>query len=261
MGYIFGVHFGNTPDGYPSSMTSRRTHLSKPLPQRQRALGSHLEWHGNRIRVIVRVPPSKREAIGKAHLKETLPASDPKEAELLKWAVIDRLKRQIAGVREEKGSAQDTLIAQAMAWQASMRHEAKAVEREGREPWEAVLPQVAADKAEAIEEKQGLARARLFAEVAFGRATPLDTLVDPWLKERSYAGRTEAAFRHAVRQLSEWCQEAEVTQTLQAFDKKTAGRFITERFIDRGTDPGTANKSLTGLRSYWTWLIERGHVQ
>lgn len=40
-----------------------------------------------------------------------------------------------------------------------------------------------------------------------------------------------------------------------------AGRFVQHRFIDQGADPSTANKTITGLKSYWTWLIKRGHIE
>ena len=50
------------------------------------SLGSHLEWHGNKIRVVVRVPPSLVRAVGVGKLKETLPTTNPRDAEALKRA-------------------------------------------------------------------------------------------------------------------------------------------------------------------------------
>lgn len=35
-------------------------------------LGTHLEWHGNRIRVVIRVPPSMVPRVGRTKLKQTL---------------------------------------------------------------------------------------------------------------------------------------------------------------------------------------------
>ena len=58
-------------------------------------LGSHLEWHGNKIRVRVRVPESLRKHFGTMFLRETLQTSSPRDAEILKGAVITRLKLRI----------------------------------------------------------------------------------------------------------------------------------------------------------------------
>lgn len=235
-----------------------------PSPSRRKspspaALGTHLEWHGRSIRVRVKVPPSRREAVGKAWLKETLPTNDPREAELLKWPVIGRLKNTIAGVKTEDDRTNRDR--EALAWKEAIDHEARQLEDEGIEPWRATLPLALTDKAEQIEATEGEAVARAFVDVASGTATPLQTLVDDWLKEREVSGRTEQAFRYAVKQLALWCGEADVPQTVQAIDRRTAGRFVQQRFTNQGTDPGTANKTITGLKSYWTWLIKRGHIE
>jgi integrase len=229
-----------------------------PKPRRKPSLGSNLEWHGNHIRVIVRVPPSKREAIGKAHLKEALPTSSPKEAELLKLPVVYRLKQQIAGVMT--GEQKEGWITEAFAWRDAIAHEAHHLEAAGAAPWRAVLPLALTDKAEQIEAKEGEDRARMFVEVASGTATPIGSLVDDWIKEAKFAGRTETAFRHAVKQLIEWTRDAQTAETIEAIDRKVAARFVKERFIDTGTNAATANKSITGLKSYWTWLNKRAHV-
>lgn len=235
-----------------------------PSPPRRKspspaALGTHLEWHGRSIRVRVKVPPSRRDAVGKAWLKETLPTNDPREAELLKWPVIGRLKNAIARVKTEDDRTNRDR--EALAWREAIDHEARQLEAEGIEPWRATLPLALADKAEQIEATEGEAVARAFVDVASGTATPLETLVDDWLKEREVSGRTEQAFRYAVKQLVAWCGDSEVPQTVQAIDRRAAGRFVQERFINQGTDPGTANKTVTGLKSYWTWLIKRGHIE
>jgi integrase len=36
---------------------------------------------------------------------------------------------------------------------------------------------------------------------------------------------------------------------------------VTERFIARGVPAATANKTVTGLKSYWEWLAKRGHLK
>ncbi|ANY77001.1 hypothetical protein BB934_01190 [Microvirga ossetica] len=227
-------------------------------PQRT-SLGSHLEWHGNKIRVVVRVPPSLVKAVGVGKLKETLPTANPRDAEALKWAVIARLKKHLNEIKT--GKKGDDLIKEAFSWRESIEAEQEKVAEGEIESEDAILDLVMIDRAEEIEKVHGPIRSSLFAAIAQGRATPLAYLVDDWLKEKQYAGRTEAAFRHGIRLFEEWCHQAKVAASVENITKKVAGRFVTERFISQGVAPATANKAITGLRSYWSWLHQRGHLE
>jgi integrase len=100
----------------------------------------------------------------------------------------------------------------------------------------------------------------MFVDVAEGRSTPLNALLDDWLLEKGYAARTEAAFRHGIKQLTEWCKDSDTPATIEAINRRAVGKFITDTFIRLRIDPATANKSITGLRAYWTWLAQRGHL-
>jgi integrase len=230
------------------------------MPKSHRpSLGSHLEWHGNKIRVVVRVPPSLVKAVGVGKLRETLPTANPRDAEALKWAVISRLKKHLNEVRT--GRKGDELIKEAFSWRESIQAEEEKVAEGKIEPWDTVIDSVMIDRAEEIEKEQGPVRSALFAAIAQGRATPLTYLVDDWFKEKNYAGRTEAAFRHGIRLFEQWCQQAKVPPSIENVNKKVVGRFVSERFISQGVTPATANKAITGLRSYWTWLHQRGHLE
>ncbi len=92
--------------------------------------------------------------------------------------------------------------------------------------------------------------ATLFANVVSGRATPFETLIDDWLKEGAFAGRTEAAYRQAVASLTSWCASNDKSPTIEAITKRIAGQFIRERFIDTNAAPATANKAVTALASF-----------
>jgi integrase len=229
------------------------------MPKLQRPrLGTHLEWHGATIRVVVRVPPALIPIIGKNKLKEPLRTGSPRDAEVLKWAVIARLK---ARLRDAKiGRSDDPLVAEALAWRKAKQAEEQALE-EGKISFDdAAVDWALDDRAARVRREQGSARADLLTCIATGVATPLGALVDEWLREKEYSGRAEVAFRHAVRLLGEWCAEADVTPSLEAIDRRVAGRFITDRFISAGKAAATTNKAITGLRSYWRWLAQRGHL-
>jgi len=225
---------------------------------RQR-LGSHLEWHGNKIRVRVRVPESLRKHFGTMFLREILHTSSPRDAEILKGAVITRLKLRIR--EAHNGKPNDDLLIEAFDWREAIAHENKQIEEGDLDDAEAAARWALGERMEQLERQQGAARASLFVSVASGVATPLGHLVDVWLRERGLAGRTEAAYRYAVKLLEAWCRDAKVPPTVEAVTKRLAGRFITEKFIELGAAPATANKTITALRTYWGWLYQRGHLE
>lgn len=218
-------------------------------------LGSHLEWHGKVIRVKVRVPPSLRAVVGKAWLKEALPTSTPKDAEILKWPVVARLKQQLQ--KSTTARPDDPLITEAFAWREARQDEAaREIEADER-----MVDHALGDRADVVERLEGPQRRALFTAVATGAATPLNSLQDAWLKECDYAPRAAEAYRHAVRLLRAWCEEARVTPAVESITRKVAGRFISEHFIAKGAHPATANKAIGGLRLYWAWMEKRGHVE
>ena len=60
--------------------------------------------------------------------------------------------------------------------------------------------------------------------------------------------------------LREWLEGEDLPATLETVTGRLAGRFKTERLVKTGMDPRTANKLLSGLKSYWTWLERHQHV-
>lgn len=227
-------------------------------PRSRPKLGRSLEWHGSKIRVRVRVPESLRKHFGTMFLRETLPTANPRDAEILKGAVITRLKLRIR--EAHNGKPNDDLLIEAFSWREAIAHENEQIEDGVLDDEDAAARWALEARMEQLERQQGSARASLFVSVASGVATPLGHLVDDWLREKQLAGRTEAAYRHAVNMLENWCAASKVSPTVETVTKRLAGLFIKERFIDTGAAPATANKSITALRSYWAWLHQRGHI-
>ena len=218
-------------------------------------LGSHLEWHGAKIRVVIRVPPTLREAVGKGKVKEALPTGNPREAEILKWPIIARLKAQLGNAGS--GRKADILVERALGWRETMK-----AAQEGVGPNPPDLVEAAFDDTrDTLARTEQPDRLALFTAVALGHATPLGSLVDAWLKEQSYAPRVEEGHRHAVRSLTSWCSEAKVAASIETFTRKVAGQFVTDRFISKDASPATANKAVSSLRLYWKWLMARGHIE
>lgn len=221
--------------------------------------GPLLEWHGNQIRVVVQVPPSARKRVGKTKLREVLPTSDPKVARRLAIPIIARFKGIIAGLPETGGRSADEVAKEALVWRREYAAEAEA--NAGESFPDLVVGGLVEQRHDELSRDLGEDAAHLFVEVATGRATPLTILMDAWLKEADYAGRTVAAFRHAVGRLEEWCRTNSVPATVEAITRKRAGQFLATTFIATGAHPATANKAITGLKAYWAWMVKRGHIE
>ncbi len=210
-----------------------------------------LELHGTQYRVKVKVPEAARAVIGKAHLKVSLHTDSLAKANMLKWPIIARLKADIDAARrtaEAKAAGGDPVVVEAMEWR-------EAIAQGDEIAADILLP----DRAEEIEQKHGTEAARAFVNVAKGKATPIATLLEPWLREAQYAGRTEAAYRQAVAKYLDWADEASISPIVELVNRKTAGRYVQERFVTPGVDPATANKLVSGLSALWAWIIKRGH--
>lgn len=220
-------------------------------------LGQHLEWHGNQIRVVVRVPPSLKPQLG-AHLRESLNTRDPRLAEVLKHNVVGKLKREIYEARH--GSKDDPVIQEALKWREEIRDEESRVERGEIPPHDTVIDMLMVERAHQLERDEGFPRAKLFAEVAQGLSTPLETFLDEWIASKLFTGRTESARRYALKHFEGWCKASQVAPALEEITSKIAARYVTEAWEQPQADPETANKYIGGLSSYWQWLLAKEHL-
>jgi integrase len=214
---------------------------------RQRKLGSHLEWHRGQVRVVVSVPRGLQSTLGKTKLKAALGTDSPARAESLKWEVIGRLKAQLNAAARPG----DTLASEALQWR-----EALAKDTDDDSTTEHLLT----ERAQELEETHGEAAAVAFYDVAQGRATPLKTLLETYLKEATMKPRSKSEARLAITRLEEWLTQDGGVARLEAVNRRAAGRFISERLAPHYAK-ATVNKHLSFLSGYWGWLTKRGHVE
>jgi hypothetical protein len=96
-------------------------------------------------------------------------------------------------------------------------------------------------------------RATEFADKAYGRTTPLDTYLDPFLASRGKLREdTERRHRWAVKALADWLKAHNLPQTIEAVDSKMATRYVDD------LPPGRRDPERLGL--YWLWLVRREHA-
>lgn len=224
---------------------------------------SYLQWHGNQWRVAVKVPEKAQAVLGCKVMKRGLGTASLAEANRLKWDVVADMKRQI---HEALGSTlvaahekPDRLVTEALEWRRQIQEE----ENDPDFDTEARVPasELVTMRAEEIETVEGLRRAKAFNAVALGIETPINSLVDAWLREQKVTPRSVADYRRALGRFVAWCSASKIPATIEKISRKIAGRFVSEAFIATRTDPKTTNKYVSSLSSYWRWLIKRGHCE
>ncbi len=213
---------------------------------RLKKLGKNLEWHGSSIRVSVTVPPSRRGAVGAAKLREVLTTTDPLEAEREKVDVIKRLRDRIKSPKGKLPVIVQDFTEEAMSWR-----EAVANDDDG----DALYALDA--RVDAVRQAAGQGAAQSFAAVAAGQQTPLKLALTPFFREKRYAKGYSDDISRSVGWLADWLEAKGHRVTVEAVTKRIAGEFIHERMILTNTHHKSANRAISCLTSYWTYLGKR----
>lgn len=204
--------------------------------------------HGNQWRVRIKVPKEARPILKKTFLVEGLHTDSLALANARKWDVIARLKGIIEDAKQRAAGTHLTNT-EALEWRERLQQDA---------PEEVVMDDLLTDRAVEIEQRHGFKTAKTFVDVARGKATLIEPLVETWLAEAEYAGRTAAAYRQGVTKFISWAKEARLSIIVEEVDRKVAGQYVQEAFVKPKADPATANKLISGLSALWTWAIKRG---
>ncbi|QND74166.1 hypothetical protein [Tardiphaga robiniae] len=211
-------------------------------------LGPYLEWHGNQIRVVVRVPPKLKSQFG-SKLREVLVTRNPLDADSEKVQVVRRLKAKLKG--QKSAEVQQPLIEEAMRWRLAAQREAIA---NNLTDDQTTVAEALSDTVDRIARLHGPAEARQFAAVASGVATPFRALLDVWFEEGNFTIGYQEDVRRVLGRLEAWCASTATVQSVEAIKVAIAGRFVHENYIRPKANHTTANKDLSCLRSYWEWL-------
>lgn len=209
------------------------------------AKNAYLEFHGQQWRVIVFVPRDVQRGIGAKRLKRGLGTADLRQANDLKWSVVAEFKRRIAEERRLLAidnpalrlAAQSRLPAKKDDTGYEIDHLSRKVER-----------------------TKGPQAADEFYKLASGQTNPLELHQDDFLSFKAdYRPTTQGDFKRVIGWLGAWLKVDGKAATLEAIDRKVAGRFI-ERFLCVGRSRDKASAYMAFLREYWKWLEARGHT-
>jgi hypothetical protein len=215
----------------------------------------YLELHRGKWRVAIAIPRPLHAQLG-TKLKRPLGTSSLRDAQRLRWPVVAELKALVEG--KAQGQSTDS----AEAWGAALAA--------GDGGLDDQIPYLLHDhldtlRGDPIATEQGEEgpvylydpererRATEFADRAYGRATPLDTYLAPFLASRGKLREdTERRHRWAVKALADWLKARHLPQTIEAVDGRLATRYVDD------LPPGRRDPERLGL--YWRWLVRREHA-
>jgi integrase len=216
----------------------------------------------------VKVPERARPILGRSRLVRPLHTDSLAVANRLKHRVIAELQEEIARAliearRRDKHDA-DQLTEEAFAWRADLASDSERPDElnEDGVPLGGVVWSLLADRAEEIEKTEGPERSSYFYKVAHGIETPILSFVDAWLAERAdMKPRQRIDYRRAVRKFTEWLAEVKLPGSIEAVNRKIAGRYVSDAMVAKLVPWKTANKDISALSVYWKWLIKKGHTE
>ena len=117
------------------------------------------------------------------------------------------------------------------------------------------------DEADQIADTHGPDAAEAFAKIARSLATPIKPFIEEWLNEQDIEDRSKRDHRLAVRELFAWADSTGTAATIEAFDRRTAGRYVSH-LLGQGMDrQKTVSKRIWSLSSLWRWLQAKGHTE
>jgi hypothetical protein len=215
----------------------------------QRRLG----WY-----VVVEVPPSLRETIGKKRLVRSLQTRSLHEARIRRHEALAELRAVIEAARNgAAGEQRAKWLQDAQRWREALA-EAQANDNEDEED---TIRQLISQEAEARAKKNGAEQASAFYNVAQGLRTPTEPLLDPWLAEARGTKKTKDERRYAHKLLTAWMKKYKHnTPTTEGVTRKLAGEFVTQELIGtRKLTPASINKLVSSLSLFWEWMEKRGH--
>ncbi|MCZ8035913.1 MAG: tyrosine-type recombinase/integrase [Novosphingobium sp.] len=240
-------------------------------------VSGYLEKRGQGFVAVVEVPPAKRVAVGAKRLKKGLGTRDKHVAQARLLKALLELHARIEELCRRRPET-DPMTAEALAYRDHLQGAKSgggvyATTRlfdpdTGRD--EDIEVEIAGDiivdeiqsRGEAIQQEQGAARAKAFADMAFGRATPLLHHMETWLAEPGKRGtlrapRTIREYRGMMEAFRDWLAAEGHGSTVEAVSRKLAGGYVS-RLLKDGLSPARIRDIASAFSTYWVWMERRG---
>lgn len=214
--------------------------------------------------VRVRVPADLVALVGQSHVVRSLNTRHSAEARAQRWLVLGKLHEEFVGLRgsERRTAANASAVAERRKGRVPLCHTPQPI---ANAPAESSTEQVptrrASHRADRVGRRSALPqRAAQATTVPEPEAPGLAVLSEAWFAEVAPTLTKQTVSQHkvALRELFEFLgRDALATE----FERRTAGRFITERLLTSGRSRKTVNRLISSVSAYWTWLVRRGHCE
>lgn len=244
-------------------------------------VAGYLEQRRAGFSAVVDVPPSKREAVGSKRLKKGLGTRDKHVAKARLAKALLELHARIDAACRRNADA-DPVTAEAMAY----REQIESVRKPGGgvyqqethtdpstgialtyevEIAEDMIRETVEARGEEIAAEEGAGRAKAFADIAMGRATPLKHHAETWLSEPGKRGtvrapRTVMEYRAILNSFALWLGSEGLGATLEGVSRVVAGRYVSS-LHKQNLSPARMRDILAALSTYWAWLEARGFAR
>ncbi len=227
---------------------------------------------------VVDVPPALREAVGRKRLRKGLGTRDKHVAQARLAAALLVLHARIDAARRKRPET-DPLTAEAMALRSALEEaergpagrvvytfqddvDGSRVEVTEAEAAAEVISDAIAARAAEVEQREGWDRAQAFADLSFGRTTPLAHHLETWLGQPGPRGRqrherTKAEYRGIVAALGQWLASQGMPPGIERITRRVAGLYVTA-LHDRGLSGARIRDLASALSGYWKWMEARG---
>jgi len=205
----------------------------------------YLQKRGHQWSVRITVPRTLKPLLG-THLRKSLHTSDLKVANRRKFQVLAILKDQVAQARQESLS---TNISRAASFREALR------EAHAKDDFNTaeVLQSHAIDEAEEIEQKHGLAAAKVFYDEATALTPTLSEVTEDWLTSTEIKESTRLKRRKAYEGLRDFLggdAPPHKLTDLQVCD-------YVDLLKRSNLSPNTIRDKLSALGGLWQYMFER----
>lgn len=213
----------------------------------------YLQKLGHSWYVRIKVPPALQKLAGNTHIRRALHTRSLDEANVLKWPVIARIKRELEQLKRS-----DPEGTKAQLYRDQITEARNAGDHLSAE----TLELLAVDDAEKLHEATGsLEKARAWYQLATVDGKSLTELLDEWLDSSEYKAHTKDKHRKAFEEFKVFmggdCLPSAVTD-------KVALDYVDDHLRPQKLANRTKSGKLMSLSAFWNWLgsklyVPKGH--
>lgn len=225
------------------------------MPTNRSSADQYLQKVGDTYYARVRVPRTLEKFTGQSHIRKSLQTGNKAEANRRKFAVVARIKAELASLRTTAHAEDAPGLSFADA--RAIKDQLKALEAAGDHEAASTVESVTVEQAERVEALYGRDRAHKWFRAATITTDSLAELLNKWLEVSDYKESTNAGHRKALSEVLKFIDD----------DNAVPGdvsRAVAMKYIDTNLTqrvPALAHTTirdrLVSLGGFWGWMESR----